>query len=210
MLSRQGVTQVIFDKDRGLEILVRALGGEYCPLRNGEPTGFNPLKLPPTPLNTEFLKSWLRVLVQTRGRRADACVRRRTWIRRCKGTLALDPQARRLSRLMEFLDSTDPKGCIARLAPWCECVGATTRGSSTTPRMSSCRACHSTPWWGSTSRISWIMRCAARRSRSTSFIWSGSCWMAGSSCAGWTSSGACWPIPPLRTSPRTGPRPGGS
>ncbi len=46
MLSRQGVTQVIFDKDRGLEILVRALGGEYLPLKNGVPTGFNPLQLP--------------------------------------------------------------------------------------------------------------------------------------------------------------------
>ena len=29
LLARQRVTQVIFDKDRGLEILVRALGGEY-------------------------------------------------------------------------------------------------------------------------------------------------------------------------------------
>ena len=38
MLSRQGVTQIIFDKDRGLEILVRALGGEYLPLKNGSPT----------------------------------------------------------------------------------------------------------------------------------------------------------------------------
>ena len=46
---RQGVTQVIFDKDRGLEILVRALGGEYCPLKNGVPTGFNPLQLPRRP-----------------------------------------------------------------------------------------------------------------------------------------------------------------
>jgi len=38
MLARRGVTQVLFDKDRGLEILVRALGGEYLPLKNGEPT----------------------------------------------------------------------------------------------------------------------------------------------------------------------------
>ncbi|MGH7107049.1 MAG: hypothetical protein ACREFT_11115, partial [Acetobacteraceae bacterium] len=37
MLARRGVTQVIFDKDRGLEILVRALGGVYLPLRNGQP-----------------------------------------------------------------------------------------------------------------------------------------------------------------------------
>src|SRR5882757_1403600 len=60
MLSRQGVTQVVFDKDRGLEILVRALGGTYLLLQNGAPTGFNPLRLPPTATNIEFLKTWLR------------------------------------------------------------------------------------------------------------------------------------------------------
>src|ERR1700723_4016130 len=48
MLDRRGVTQIIFDKDRGLEILVRALGGEYLPLRSGVATGFNPLQLPVT------------------------------------------------------------------------------------------------------------------------------------------------------------------
>src|SRR2546421_11811069 len=56
-LARCGVTQVLFDKDRGLEILVRAWGGEYRPLRSGEPTGFNPLQLPLTPHNVEFLKT---------------------------------------------------------------------------------------------------------------------------------------------------------
>ena len=31
MLCRQGVTQVMFDKDRGLEILVRAWAASICP-----------------------------------------------------------------------------------------------------------------------------------------------------------------------------------
>jgi len=64
LLTRQGATQVIFDKDRGLEILVRALGGEYLALRQGMPTGFNPLQLPEAPQHTEFLRSWLRLLVR--------------------------------------------------------------------------------------------------------------------------------------------------
>ena len=64
LLRRQGVTQVLFDKDRGLEILARALGGTYLPLKNGVPTGFNPLQLPPTAENVEFLKTWLRALVR--------------------------------------------------------------------------------------------------------------------------------------------------
>ena len=120
---RQGATQIIFDKDRGLEILVRALGGEYCALKNGEPTGFNPLKLPPTPLNVEFLKSWLRVLV--RPATGSLTVRQQADLDQAlRGTLALELPARRLSRLMEFLDSTDSEGLYARLSPWC----AVTRG----------------------------------------------------------------------------------
>ena len=119
MLTRQGAAQIIFDKDRGLEILVRALGGEYCALKSGEATGFNPLKLPPTPLNTEFLKNWLRVLA--RPANGVLTVRQQADLDQAlRGTLALELKARRLSRLIEFLDATDPEGLYARLAPWCE------------------------------------------------------------------------------------------
>jgi type IV secretion system protein VirB4 len=122
MLARQGATQIVFDKDRGLEILIRALGGAYCPLRNGEVTGFNPLKLPPTPLNVEFLKSWLRVL--TRPGSGALSVRQQADLDSAlKGTLALELSARRLSRLAEFLDSTDSEGLHARLTPWCGSLG---------------------------------------------------------------------------------------
>ena len=119
LLTRRHTTQVLFDKDRGLEILVRALGGEYCPLRSGSPTGFNPLQLAPTPLNVEFLKAWLRVLV--RPSRGALTVREQSDLDQAlRGTLALEPPARRLSRLIEFLDATDAEGLYARLGPWCE------------------------------------------------------------------------------------------
>jgi type IV secretion system protein VirB4 len=122
MLTRQGATQVIFDKDCGLEILVRALGGEYLPLKNGSPTGFNPLQLPATPANVEFLKMWLRELSRRESRSAfeAGAVRESADLDQAlRGTLALEPEARRLSRLVEFLDPTDPEGLHARLARWC-------------------------------------------------------------------------------------------
>jgi len=123
MLARQGATQVIFDKDCGLEILVRALGGDYLPLKNGIPTGFNPLQLPATPGNVEFLKTWLRELSreeQRSSRRDASAVRESADLDQAlHGTLALEPAARRLSRLVEFLDPTDPEGLHARLARWC-------------------------------------------------------------------------------------------
>jgi type IV secretion system protein VirB4 len=120
-LARRDTTQVIFDKDRGLEILVRALGGEYFPLQNGIPTGFNPLQLPVTPSNVEFLKVWLGELAGFSAAPGNRRTREQADLDQAlRGTLALDPPARRLSRLVEFLDPTDPEGLHARLARWCE------------------------------------------------------------------------------------------
>lgn len=121
MLARQNVTQVIFDKDHGLEILVRALGGDYLPLRNGQPTGFNPLQLRDTPANLEFLKVWLRTLV--RAAVALSAREEADLDHALRGTLALEVSHRRLSRLIEFTDATRPEGIHARLARWCESEG---------------------------------------------------------------------------------------
>ena len=118
MLTKARTTQVLFDKDRGLEILVRALGGQYLPLKNGIPTGMNPLQLEPTPSNVEFLKGWLRRLVERQDR--PFTVREEGDLDLAlHGTLKLPVNARRLSRLLEFLDPTDPEGMHARLRSWC-------------------------------------------------------------------------------------------
>ena len=115
LLLKHGSTQIVFDKDRGLEILVRALGGEYLAFRRGHVTGCNPLQLPPSPSNRAFLRRWLRLLVGRRvSAREDAELDQAL-----DGTLALTPEARRLSRLLEFLDPTAADGLYARVAPWC-------------------------------------------------------------------------------------------
>jgi type IV secretion system protein VirB4 len=119
MLDRSGATQVIFDKDRGLEILVRALGGEYLPLKHGLATGFNPLQLTPSPANVEFLKLWLRTLARSSGAEPLSVRQQQDLEQALHGTLALERGMRRLSRLVEFLDPTDPEGMHARLTPWC-------------------------------------------------------------------------------------------
>lgn len=122
MLARQGATQVVFDKDRGLEILVRALGGAYFPLKNGVPSGFNPLQLPDTPTNVEFLKTWLQELCAMRSGaipHTNSVREQADLDQALRGTLALDLPARRLSRLVEFLDPTAPEGLHARLSRWC-------------------------------------------------------------------------------------------
>jgi type IV secretion system protein VirB4 len=53
---------VFFDKDRGAELFIRAIGGRYDVLRPGIPSGLNPLQLPDTPANRQFIIDWLQVL----------------------------------------------------------------------------------------------------------------------------------------------------
>jgi len=114
---------VIFDKDQGLEILVRALGGAYLPLKNGVATGFNPLRLASTPTHLEFLRSWLRQLASPAGAPPLTLRESADLDQALRGTLALAPQARRLSRLTEFLDTTDAGGLFVRLSRWCAACG---------------------------------------------------------------------------------------
>ncbi len=56
-----------FDKDRGAEIFIRAIGGHYDVLRPGTPSGFNPLQLPRSAANQAFLRQWLAHLLTPAG-----------------------------------------------------------------------------------------------------------------------------------------------
>ncbi|TJV08272.1 MAG: type VI secretion protein, partial [Mesorhizobium sp.] len=55
---------VYFDKDRGAEIFVRALGGRYEVLQPGVQTGFAPLQLDDTPENRSFVDTLLQYLLK--------------------------------------------------------------------------------------------------------------------------------------------------
>ncbi|MDN4592068.1 VirB4 family type IV secretion/conjugal transfer ATPase [Xenophilus aerolatus] len=122
--NRLDATQVIFDKDEGLHILVRALGGQYLPLKNGAPTRCNPLQLDAgVPDNVEFMRHWLRRLVLRSADETLSVRQEEDLDQALRGTLKLDPPFRRLSRLISFLDITDPEGMYARLRKWCACEG---------------------------------------------------------------------------------------
>jgi type IV secretion system protein VirB4 len=53
---------VFFDKDRGAELFIRAIGGRYDELRPGSPSGLNPLQLPDSPANRQFIADWVGLL----------------------------------------------------------------------------------------------------------------------------------------------------
>jgi type IV secretion system protein VirB4 len=53
---------VFFDKDRGGELFIRAIGGRYDVLRPGAPSGLNPLRLEDSAANRQFLIDWVALL----------------------------------------------------------------------------------------------------------------------------------------------------
>jgi len=144
LLTRQGATQVVFDKDRGLEVLVRALGGTYLSLRHGIRTGCNPLQLPDTPGTRAFQRRWLLELTQRNGQ--PITVREEAELDQAlEGVLGLNAGSRRLSRVLEFLDPTVPDGLYARLMPWCEAAGGVHAWAFDAERDSIVEQVHSQP-----------------------------------------------------------------
>jgi type IV secretion system protein VirB4 len=60
-----GGKRIIFDKDRGLEIMVRAMSGVYAVIKPGIATGFNPCQLDDTPENRKFLSDLFKKILAT-------------------------------------------------------------------------------------------------------------------------------------------------
>ena len=50
---------IFFDKDRGAELFIRAIGGRYDVLRPGTSSGLNPLQIPDTAANRQFIMDWI-------------------------------------------------------------------------------------------------------------------------------------------------------
>lgn len=111
---------VLFDKDRGSEIFIRAVGGRYASFRAGEPTGLNPLQLPDTPANRAFLRGWLAQLVGHAG--AQVSVQDETAIAAAINANYAQPSAyRQLRYLREMLAGgarPQPGDLAHRLAAW--------------------------------------------------------------------------------------------
>ncbi|APG88060.1 type IV secretion system protein VirB4 (plasmid) [Sinorhizobium americanum CCGM7] len=109
---------VLFDKDRGADLFVRAAGGTYLPLKNGTPTRCAPLKaLALTPQNKVFLAHWVGKLAgPTTG---DFSVGElRDIAAAIDGLADLPVEHRTIGALRTFLNNTDPEGIAARLRRW--------------------------------------------------------------------------------------------
>lgn len=107
---------IFFDKDRGAELFIRAIGGQYDRLSPGTKSGLNPLQLDNTPENRKFLFEWLEIL-------AGGCSAAE--LDQIRDALELNFQQplnrRRLRYLVELFrgaEKASKSDLRSRLAPW--------------------------------------------------------------------------------------------
>jgi type IV secretion system protein VirB4 len=121
-LTKYGIDLVWFDKDRGAEILIRALGGRYLTLERGIPTGFAPFKREPS---EQAILHWIdlvRMCAQTPGRafttreelEIDQAVR---------AVAALPTDVRGFEAVLQNLPKSREDAIHARLGRWSKARG---------------------------------------------------------------------------------------
>lgn len=107
---------VFFDKDRGGELFIRAIGGRYDVLRPGAASGLNPLQLKDNAANRQFLIDWLALLA------GGASVEELAEIKDAvDANYAQPPHHRRLRHIVElFRGGHRPRAddLWSRLRPW--------------------------------------------------------------------------------------------
>lgn len=107
---------IFFDKDRGADLFIRAIGGSYDRLHPDVPSGLNPLQMDDIPTNRQFLIDWVAELaggvsVEEQAQVKDAI----------DANFAQPMPHRRLKHLVElFRGGARPHGSDlwSRLKPW--------------------------------------------------------------------------------------------
>jgi len=122
-----GLRILFFDKDRGAEILIRALGGRYRQLQRGQPTGFNPFQWEPTESTVKFVE---QLVMQCARRSADESlpIEIENEIIKAVRRVFAQPEksSRRISAILQHVGENSAVG--ERLAKWCRT--ATRKGSN--------------------------------------------------------------------------------
>ena len=117
-LLKYGTQMVAFDKDRGMEIAIRAFGGKYLSLERGAPTGFAPFKMDPTP---ETLLFWAELIAFcTRSGNGELKASEEEQIRHAVQAVgSLPRELRSFAAVLQNLPNTEENGIAARLRKWC-------------------------------------------------------------------------------------------
>jgi len=116
-MQKYNCRMFFFDKDRGADIFIRAIGGIYSVIEVGEPTQFNPLQMPDTNENRAFLTEWFKSLVTTNGETVTAHDMQMI-NEAVEGNYNLKQEDRRLGNLAPFFGLAGPDTLAGRLSMW--------------------------------------------------------------------------------------------
>ena len=108
-------TIFFFDKDRGAEIFVRACGGNYMALENGQPTGFNPFQCERNEANVQFLGDLIKVLA---GKSSYTSRDEEDIFRAVENMLDTPPRLRNMTNFQKSLPNMGDDGLFARMRKW--------------------------------------------------------------------------------------------
>ena len=106
-----------FDKDRGAEIFIRAIGGKFTVIEPGEKCHFNPLHLPDTSENRTFLAEWIHTMVTVHDEPFTAEDMERI-NEAVAGNYKLAKKDRMLRNIAPFLGIEGPGTLAGRLKMW--------------------------------------------------------------------------------------------
>lgn len=108
-------TIFFFDKDKGAEIFVRACGGNYLALENGQPTGFNPFQCERNDANVQFLADLVKVLC---GKVAYTAREDEDIFRAVENMLDTPMHLRTMSNFQKSLPNMGDDSLYARIRKW--------------------------------------------------------------------------------------------
>jgi type IV secretion system protein VirB4 len=106
-----------FDKDRGAEIFIRALGGDYTIIDPGKKCNFNPLQLEDNSVNRNFLMDWLKLLV-TSNKETLNSDNIATLNMAVNGNFKLKKEDRNLKNIVPFLGMQSSNSLASRISMW--------------------------------------------------------------------------------------------
>ena len=110
-----------FDKDRGSETYLRALGGEYSVVSPGKQTGLNPLQLDDSQENRAFLREWLQIIIKGDSDKNFTAKERDIIADAVNANYDAPPEHRKLSILAKLFggfESFDDETLADRLSMW--------------------------------------------------------------------------------------------
>ena len=110
---------IVFDKDQGLEMPIRALGGVYTPVKMGVETGFNPFEAESDERGAAWLTDWLEAMLRPKDGEYSPRFRSKPW----QKPPATIPKPRKTSRpsaisVRSCVLSTTARICTPVSASW--------------------------------------------------------------------------------------------